>query len=347
VNFGGKVAVSGGTIAIASEASTRVCFFDRTESGWTQSAVLDLPAVDGFSGGCASLAMDGDLAAVGATQVSRPGWAHVLRRRAGVWTVDARIDDPSADSQAQFGCAVAVSGDTVVVGARRNFDGKPGSASVFLQGLSGWEAQATLASSADGSPATDLANDGFGTSVAISAGTVAVARPGTAYRGVLIFRRDNGTWQRDSAFRPDAALFGQPLTVALDGNRLLVGDNANRLGYLFEGDGAGGWTSAARLTAQPDYNLGYSVALTARLAVLGGPARERSGYGNAYAFVRSQGRWSEPVALLPQGEPPPAGFGVPVAASGTTIAVGAPFAMQNGIEVGAAFVFDLDLSGVP
>jgi hypothetical protein len=349
LNFGSKVAVSGDTLAIGSEASNRVRFFDRTINGWTESAVLDLPPVAPYSSAVSALAMDGDLAAVGTTGVveTKPGWVHVLRRTAGVWTVETRIDDPAADSMSLFGCSAGVSAGTIVVGADRNYDGNPGSAYVFVNGPSGWARQATLTGSADGTPTTELGNDKFGYSVAISADAIAVVRLFSRHPGALLFRRDSGVWQRDPRFQPDTSLFGQPISVALYGESLIIGDNARELGFVYRNSGDSGWTLEDKLTARPESNLGYSVALTGRLAVTGGLGRsERSDHGNVYAFVRSEARWSAPIALLPQDEPPPAGFGWPVAASGTTIVVGAQFATEGGVEMGAAYVFDFDLSGV-
>jgi hypothetical protein len=129
---------------------------------------------------------------------------------------------------------------------------------------------------------------------------------------------------------------------------MLVGDNGREVGFVYRNGGAAGWALEDKLTARSQFNLGYSVALAGRLAVLGGLASGgRSDHGNVYAFVRGQAGWSAPIALLPEGEPPAAGFGSPVAASGATIVVGSPFATVGGVEKGAAYVFELDLSGVP
>lgn len=347
--FGGKVAISGDTVAIASEASNRVYFFDRAVDGWTQSTVLDPPSVGTWSSAVSSLAMDGDLAAVGTEGIveQQPGWVHVLRRTAGVWTVEARIDDPSRDSLALFGCSVGVSAGSIVVGAARDYDPNPGAAYVFVKGASGWEHLSTLASASTGAPTTELGHDKFGWSVAISADAIAVVRPMGKQPGAVSFRRDRGVWQRDSRFQPDSSLFRQPLSVALDGSALIIGDNALQKGFVYR-NGDGGWSLEAVLTASPASNLGYSVALAGRLAVMGGLGPGGGGGpGNAYAFVRSGTRWSAPFALLPEGEPPPDGFGSSVAASGSTIVVGAPRAKEGDVEMGAAYVFELDVGGAP
>lgn len=344
LNFGRMVAVSGDALAIAS--GYRVLFFKRTSAGWTPSTVFGIPSTSNIS----SLAMDGDLAAVGVVSLAKGtlGAVHTLRKSGDAWNMEDRIYDPTSDAGGMFGCSVAVSAGTIVVGAERNYDGKPGSAYVFVKGSSGWEQQATLEGSSDGTPATELANDKFGRSVAISADAIAVSRPMGKHPGVLLFRRQAGVWQRDPRFQPDTALFDQPLSVALDGDSMLIGDNGREVGFVYRNGGAAGWALEDKLTARPQSNLGYSVALTGRLAVTGGLSPgDRSDHGNAYAFVRSQVGWSAPIPLLPEGESPPAGFGSPVAASGSTIVVGALFATKGGIEAGAAYVFDLDLSGVP
>jgi hypothetical protein len=216
-----------------------------------------------------------------------------------------------------------------------------------VQQATGWQRQATLTSWSDETPWGLLGDDQFGRSVAIAGDKLAVVRMASDLRGPVVYRRERGTWRMDTAFAPDRAAMGQPISVALDADRLLLGDNANQGAYVYLDEKTGKWMSEDWLTAESNYNLGYAVALAGRVAVLGGLGRDREDFGHVYAFVRSQGRWSLPMALLPDDGPPASGFGTPVAASGSTVVVGASFATEDGIEVGAAYVFDLDLGGVP
>ena len=288
-NFGGEVAVSGDTIAVASSPSRVIELFQRTPSGWVSAAAVETPNVGNC--GTDALALDGDLAAVGAHSASTPGWVHVLRRTAGTWAIEARIDDPSADAQAEFGSAVAISGDTIVVGARRNHDGSPGSVHVFVKRASGWQLQATLTSWDAESDGKTLGDDQFGLGVAIAGDTLAVARPWSERKGAIVYLRDSdGVWRRELAFPPDDAPLDQPIALALSADRLLMGDNGHRRAHLYLRNGVGTWSSEEWFTAQPDYNLGYSVALGDNLAVVGTLAEAgREAYGNAYAFVRNNG----------------------------------------------------------
>jgi hypothetical protein len=131
----------------------------------------------------------------------------------------------------------------------------------------------------------------------------------------------------------------------------LLGDNAKEVGYMYRDNGDGTWAPAQVLTAAPQSNLGYSVALDRKIAVLGSLPPERlgrSGAGYAYAFLMTEGAWVGPVDLVPNDNAPySAGFGRIVAVSGSTVVVGASRAMESGVELGAAYVFDLDLSGLP
>ena len=100
----------------------------------------------------------------------------------GGWSQQAYLKASNTDGGDQFGRSVAVSGDTVVVGAWReksnatgvdgdqanNSPGDAGAAYMFVRSGGGWSQQACLkASNTDG-------GDQFGQSVAVSGDTVVV-----------------------------------------------------------------------------------------------------------------------------------------------------------------------------
>src|SRR5204863_8006133 len=116
------------------------------------------------------------------------GAAYVVVRNAGVWSQEAylKTSNSSVTRQGplgdQFGRSVAISGDTVVVGAWgednaatgvnsavMNFTAaQAGAAYVFVRSGTTWSQQAYLKASNTG------ANDEFGSSVAVSSDTVVV-----------------------------------------------------------------------------------------------------------------------------------------------------------------------------
>ena len=75
----------------------------------------------------------------------RTGAAYVFERRAGEWTQAARMTASDAVPGMWFGNAVAISGDTIVVGMLLNGDGKrSGSAYVFERRGGEWSETARL-----------------------------------------------------------------------------------------------------------------------------------------------------------------------------------------------------------
>ncbi|MGO9754539.1 MAG: FG-GAP repeat protein [Solirubrobacteraceae bacterium] len=81
-----------------------------------------------------------------------------------------------------FGGAVAVSGDTVVVGAKQQTVGSnilQGAVYVFVQPAAGWSALGTQ--SAELTASDGLANDELGSSVAVSGTTIVAGTPGVCY----------------------------------------------------------------------------------------------------------------------------------------------------------------------
>ena len=138
-----------------------------------------------------------------------------------------------------FGIAVAISGDTVVVGANSDDVGwsNAGSAYVFVREGSTWIQQAKLTAS------VPRALDQFGTSVAISGDTVIIGAPSDdddmPLNGgsVYVFTRTGTTWSQQAQLLPSdtlrASQFG--FSVAFWGNTVLVGAplDSNRETELF------------------------------------------------------------------------------------------------------------------
>ncbi len=115
---------------------------------------------------------------------------------------EAKLTASDAAADDVFGGSVAVSGDTVVVGAENA--GSFGSAYVFVRSGGTWSQQAILT-------ASDLVDkDHFGFSVAISGDTAvvgsvaetSVSRSGSAY----VFVRSAGTWTPQAKLTPPRRL---------------------------------------------------------------------------------------------------------------------------------------------
>jgi len=164
---------------------------------------------------------------------SDAGAAYVFTRSGGVWTQQAYLKPQAVGStQAgdRFGRSVAISGDTVVVGAdsedssTTEVNSTPnesasdaGAAYVFTRSGGIWTQQAYLKPTAVGST---QANDSFGGSVAISGDTVVVGALGegssttgvnstpnesASYAGAAyVFTQSGGIWAQQAYLKPAA-----------------------------------------------------------------------------------------------------------------------------------------------
>jgi hypothetical protein len=361
--FGFPVAVSGTTAVVGAFGDDNqigsAYVFVRSGGSWSQQAKLlasDGALGDNFG---AAVAVDGDIAVVGARrdddQGDSSGSAYVFVRSGGVWSQQAKLLASDGAAIDQFGSAVAVSGTTAVVGAHRDDDNgsDSGSAYVFVRSGVIWSQQTKL-----------LADDGamddvFGISVAVD-GDIAIAgapnhddngsQSGSAY----MFVRSSGIWsQQAKLLASDGALedrFGS--AVAVDGDIAVVGaladdDQGSRSGsaYLFDLASATGTVNeVAKLLASDgamEDRFGSAVAVDGDIAVVGasGDDDNGSGSGSAYLFdlASATGTVNELSKLLASdGAANDMFSSSAVAVSGTTAVIGAVSDDDNGTNSGSA-----------
>lgn len=256
------------------------------------------------------VAMHGDLLAVGAPDATLPGGAAsagavlLFKRHQGgsnAWGEIMRWSPSGAGADgADFGWSVALSDDTLVVGAPKyNGDtttlGREGRVFHFQRDEGGADTWG-MAQSIPGASAT-TADFEFGWSVAVGDGRLAVGAPsttvgsvGTAGR-VFLYERPASTNNFAYTIHIDRAsdperFFGY--SVALDGERLLVGAPQNatipHLGaaFLFE-KRSGNWVQADKpmSSAGSTANLfGRAVAMHGGHGIIGAPG---SRYGTSSA----------------------------------------------------------------
>ncbi len=262
-----------------------------------------------------------------------------------------------------FGGSVAMSGDTVVVGARNeDFGGlDTGAAYVFRRdegGAGNWGEVTKLTSS-------DVeVNDVFGVSVAVSGDTAVVGAPGGFDPGAAyVFQRNQGgagNWgevtKLTSSDGQISDLFGA--SVAVSGDTAVVGSFFEDAGgvnagaaYVFQRNEGGqdNWGEVRKLTASDaeagDW-FGVSVAVSGDSAVVGAFFEDAGGDDNAgaaYVFQRNEGgadNWGEVKKLTASDAEAGDQFGFSVAVSGDTAVVGASFFLRlGGSSVVGAYIF--------
>ena len=179
--FGWSVAMSGDTVVVGASGDDgghphkgSAYIFVRDGSTWSQQAKLTASDGESLADFGSSVAISGDTVVVGACYDDAPhpesGSAYVFVRRSSTWTERQKLTASDAAAGDKFGRSVAISGDTIVVGAEYA-DGAhldSGSAYVFVRSGSAWSEQAKLTAS-DGAE-----DDRFGDSVAVSPGGVVV-----------------------------------------------------------------------------------------------------------------------------------------------------------------------------
>jgi hypothetical protein len=267
-----------------------------------------------------SVAISGDYVAVGAPGEDGSGTdrgaAYVFYRDQGGpdnWGQVMKITASDAADDDGFGFALALDGDTLVVGA----DGEDGSgtdrgaAYIFYRNQGGADNWGQVAKLVSEDPEDA---DQFGYAVAISGDLVLVGSPG-----------DDGA----GANRGAAHVFSR------------------------DQDGPDGWGEVMKLIATDaadDVWLGNSVALEGSLAVVGAAWDDGGGTnrGAAYVFSRDQGglgNWGELKKLAASDAHNADLFGYAVAINGDFISVGAGWSSGGGTERGQAYLFSRDEGG--
>jgi len=418
--FGGSVAISGNTAVVGAYGEASIAtgvngnqsdnsasgagaayVFVRSGTTWSQQAYLKASNTDPGDRFGYSVAVSGDTVVVGAygeasdaTGVNGPGnsnndsgagAAYVFVRSGTAWSQQAYLKASNTRAGDNFGSSVAVSGDTVVVGAPWEASGATGvngnqsddsasgagAAYVFVRSGTAWSQQAYLKASNTG------AGDHFGTSVAVSGDTVVVgahneASAATGVNGnqsdnsasnagaAYVFVRSGTTWSQQAYLKASNTGAGDNFgsSVAVSGDTVVVGafgeasaaagvngnqsdNSASQAGaaYVFVRSGTT-WSQQAYLkasnTGAGDW-FGYSVAVSGDTVVVGAPYEassatgvngnqsDNSAYdaGAAYVFVRSGTTWSQQAYLKASNTEASDEFGLSVAVSGDTVVVGA------------------------
>jgi len=271
------------------------------------------------------------------------------------WSEQQELSASNGSQDDDFG-AVAVSGDTIIVGAPQHQVGSSqdqGTAYVFTRSGSHWTQSQELTAS-NGAP-----YDQFGIAAAISGTTALIDAPfhtvgaNTRQGVVYVFKKAHGTWsqtqQLTSADGQTGDYFGASL--AMDRTTALIGAlwHGQGAAYVFN-DTSGTWVQGQEFTdpmggGSFSHQFGTSVAISGHEAVVSAPdtpVGSNSQQGMAYVYVDDVHGWHESQAISAtdgasgQEFGAGTGFGPAVAISGDTVMVGAFFTDNYH---GTAYVF--------
>ena len=385
-------------IMTAAQAQTPdVPVFDLTGTGQDniasvieQAGYLKASNADGNDGFGDVVAIDGNVAVVGSygedsgngdpndNSAESAGAAYVYVREGNTWVQRAYLKASNAEADDRFGESVAISGDTIVIGAAQedsngsspddNSTENAGAAYVFVQQGDTWVQQAYL------KPNNMDADDRFGSAVAIDGNTILIGAHSEDGNGsdpndnsaitagaTYVFIRQGDAWTQQAylkANNTDAGdRFGESL--ALDGDSALIGatgegsngtdpsDNSisySGAAYIFVRQGDT-WTQQAYLKANntdDSDEYGTAVAIDGNTAIIGAISEasdgsspddnSADGAGAAYIYVREGANWTQQAYLKSPNTFEGDQFGESVAVAGDVAAVGAPYGEPIGVD---------------
>jgi len=283
--FGMSVAISGDTMVVGAPYEDRTTsstyrdtgaayIFVRDDAGiWTQEAMLRDGGTYRYDYFGRSVAIWGDVVAIGTpgedsnvtgpinafafppnwtnTSAGGSGGVHIYKRTAGVWTQEAFIKSINTAANDSFGTSIALSENTLVVGAPGEDSGSSdpadnsllsaGAAYTYTRSYDSFNDMWIWSFEAYHKSPFPNADDRFGYSVAIDGDTFVVGAqhesssstginslPNTSAAdsgAVFVFTRSNGSWNTPTYIKPDvvgsADNFGS--SVDIYGDVLIVG----------------------------------------------------------------------------------------------------------------------------
>jgi hypothetical protein len=280
-------------------------------------------STDGFG---TAVAKSGDFALIGAPgndeRGEDSGAVYVYRHDpiANNWFYEATLQSPNSLGNNRFGSAVALEGDTAVVGSRS------GLAYVFIRDSSGqWSESSTITGSSN-AKYQNVSVDIFKDTIVVGFST---AETGTA----LTLTKLEGKWQQQlGVLSPGDSVGSFGISVSVVEGTIVCG--GREAVYAFQKiDGL--WQQTAKITPSDGVEgdeFGASLDLLfstdiQRNVLLVGAANNGGSQGAAYVFLHdmTSGAWEQEVKLVSSAAGPGDGFGLAVALEQRTAVVGAPF----------------------
>jgi FG-GAP repeat len=355
-SFGYGVTINRYTAAVSGNGAIYV--FVKPAGGWTSmTQTAKLTASDGAS--LYSVAISGNTIVAGSYLNSE---AFVFVAPAGGWTdmtETAKLTASDGFSGDFFGSSVAISSNTVVVGAAQtNSIGArlpsvaAGSAYVYVRPAGGWLSTTETAKLV----ASDrVAGDALGESVGIQGNTIVAGAPnarigGNTFQGaVYVFVKRGLSWVSTT----ETAKLTNPYIPYIDtlGFSVSISNNTIaaagfELAFVYVKPSAGWMTTStptAQLTESPAHpNFGQSIAICKNVVVVGAPGNVPGVVSAADVYDQPLTGWKNMSQNFSVHSPVDGGhgsFGWSVGVSGYTVIVGYPQIFGFGTFGEVAYVY--------
>src|SRR6185295_7609526 len=166
----------------------------------------------------------------------------------GAWRATKKLTMPGATNGDGFGSAIAIDGNTLLVGSTKADSGR-GAVYLFTrEATSGWRESGRITAP------QGKADDGFGANLLVSGDRAYIANgPQRGQASVYVFKRNGNTWAAETTFTQLDTMpntqFGAAL--AASGSRLMIGsaraDSGTGAVYVYNRDPAGAWKMEVRI----------------------------------------------------------------------------------------------------
>jgi len=309
-----------------------------------------------------AVAIGHHLAAVGAPSFNDGvGYVYLYKRTESQWFLEDSIPSPTGKSKRNFGAAISISGDHILIGAPGNESGTPeNSGEAYLYKYS----EDTVELITQIVPAANTLGSLFGKSVGMKDSTLFIGAPkgnldGNLSGGVYLFEFSNGVVQEKYSFYSETGVnyneqFGWDFDFNSD--KIIVGArHSNSSGYhsgvayayQFSHDSAtfigeiepknGPFTS----DLDGNYEFGTSISISGSKLVIGAPCTNTNNNlpGKAYLFHLDTLDNENYFSLTPQNQERLNGFGTDVSISHQSILVGNPCSSNSELE-GQVYLFE-------
>jgi hypothetical protein len=354
--FGRSVALDGDLVAVGEGgdgAVGAVYLYRRQGMQYVPEATLISPdAIPGiFPEFGRTVAIQGNMVIVGARfapvgDLERAGAVYVFRKHGDSWQFEDKIVSPAPEEEDNFGRALSIQGDLLVVTARKTAN-EEGAAYVYVYSDGQWSLKITLTA---GDP---IKNAYFGQSVDIQGDLIAIGARNANPNGagaVYLFRNVSDVWTQVAKVTPyDGKKNDQyGFAVALSGDTMTVGsrradpDGKADAGavyvYTINEDSASLVTRLTPDDAIAGDEFGQSVAFAGDTLAAGAwkdDMGSNADQGSLYLFRRSGGQWIQTGKITASDGMAGDEFGYSLAASGNRMVTGAHFVNA---KAGAAYV---------
>ena len=363
--FGTSVAIDGETVVIGAnmpiggghDSTGSAYVFIRDTELWSQQAKLKASDPADFDNFGISVAIQNDTIFVGSYTDDDCGYntgsVYIFLRNQGIWSQQVKLNAEDAAQLDGFGRSLAISGESIIIGARYNDgSGGSGSAYLFLKKDGGWKQQYKFTAGDEDSGS----GEDFGFAVALS-GDVAIVgafrddNAGNNTGAVYVFKQNADEWNQQ------AKLIDYDAENDSFGNSVAFHDNTMIVGAYLDGDlgyqaGAvhsftlnnGAWIHQQKLFADDGERLGRfgrSIAIHNNTLIVGTISDDDEGFntGAAYIFSRNDGIWNQQAKLTANDAEAQDWFGAAVTLFGDIAIVGAPLDDDGGFASGSAYVF--------